>query len=81
MHINLICIDSYKIDQYKMKIIVCIKYLINKRHGSQGLKLEIDSTTAKHTSYKEVYFNEFVQSSLGGNMDMMIFDLRGYGGC
>ena len=27
------------------------------------------------------YFNKFVQNLLGGNTDMIISDLRGYGGC
>ena len=47
---------------------------IDKRHGSWILK-----ETASQPNRK-VYFNEFVQNSLGGNMDMIIFDLRGYGG-
>ena len=46
-------------------------YLINKRHGSRILK-EIASR-ANHTSYRKVYFNEFVQNSLGCNMGVIIY--------
>ena len=47
--------------------------LINKRHGSQGLKQT--ASRQNHTSYRKVYYNEFVQNSMGGNMGMIIFDL------
>ena len=59
------------------KLFIVTIYLINKRHGSRILK-EIASR-ANHTSYRKVYFNEFVQNSLGCDMGMIIFDL--HGGC
>ena len=34
-----------------------------------------------HTSYKNFCFREFVQNSWGFDMGMVIFDLRGHGGC
>ena len=52
-------------------------YLINKRHGSQILKLT--ASQPNHTSYRKVYFNEFVQNYWGCDMGMIIFDL--HGGC
>ena len=53
------------------------KHLINKRHGSQILKLT--ASRPNHTSYRKVYFNEFVQNYWGCDMGMIIFDL--HGGC
>ena len=69
------------------------KYIagVNLRHAASWtqillivllvVRVEIDSITAKSYILQKVYFNEFVQNSLGGNMGMIIFDLRGYGGC
>ena len=34
-----------------------------------------------HTSYRKFYFNEFVANILRDKMGMIIFDLRGCGGC
>ena len=34
-----------------------------------------------HTSYRKIYFIEFVANVLRDNMGMIIFDLRGCGGC
>ena len=34
-----------------------------------------------HTSYRKFNFNEFIANVLRDNMDMIIFDLRGCGGC
>ena len=34
-----------------------------------------------HTSYRKIYFNEFVANVLCDNMGIIIFDLRGCGGC
>ena len=53
------------------------KNLINKRHGSQILKLTV--SRPNHTTYRQVYFNEFVQNYWGCDMGMVIFDL--HGGC
>jgi hypothetical protein len=44
---------------------------------SQQKQNLINSLTGSQASYKKVYFNEFVQNSLGCNMGMIIFDLRG----
>ena len=52
-------------------------YLINKRHGSWMLKLT--ASRPNHTSYRKVYFNEFVQNYWGCDMGMIIFDL--HAGC
>ena len=52
-------------------------YLINKRHGSRIL--ELTASWPSHTSYRKVYFNEFVQNYWGCDMGMIIFDL--HGGC
>ena len=35
----------------------------------------------KHISYRKLYFNEFVANALSDNMSMIIFELRGCGGC
>ena len=47
--------------------------------------LEINSITTKalpnHIFYRKFDFNEVVHNSLCFNMGMIIFDLRGYGGC
>ena len=34
-----------------------------------------------HTSHKKMYFNEFVANVLRGVIGIVIFDLRGHGGC
>ena len=34
-----------------------------------------------HTSHTKVYFNEFVANALRDNIGIVIFDLRGHGGC
>ena len=39
------------------------------------------SSQANHKSDRKVDFNEFVQNSLGCDMGMITFDLRGYGDC
>ena len=36
---------------------------------------------SNHTSYTEVYFNEFVANVLRDDIGIVIFDLRGHGGC
>ena len=54
-------------------------YLIDKRHGSQMLEKTI--WLWNHTSHTRVYFDEFVANALRDNMGMIIFDLRGCGGC
>ena len=61
----------------KLFILKKVKKNINKRHGSRILK----STASRpnHTSYRKVYFNEFVQNYWGCDMGMIIFDL--HGGC
>jgi hypothetical protein len=51
--------------------------LIDKRHGSRIL--ELTASRPNHISYRKVYFDEFVQNSLGCDMGMIIFDL--HGGC
>ena len=51
--------------------------LINMRHVSQIL--ELIASRPNHTSYRKVYFNEFVQNLLGWDMGMIIFDL--HAGC
>ena len=62
---------------WSLTSISSLRYLINKRHGSRIL--EKTASWPKHTSYREVYFNEFVQNSLDCEMSMIIFDL--HGGC
>ena len=34
-----------------------------------------------HTSYRRYYFTDFVHNSFHCNMNMILFDLRSYGGC
>ena len=51
--------------------------LIDKRHGSRILKKTV--SRPNHISYRKVYFNEFVQNSLGCDMGLIIFDC--HGGC
>ena len=34
-----------------------------------------------HTSYTKVYFNEFVANILRNDIGIVIFGLRGHGGC
>ena len=53
--------------------------LINKRHGSQMLLQLI--WLWNHRSQTKVYFNEFVANDLRDNMDMIIYDVQGCGGC
>ena len=55
------------------------KNLINKRHGSPILKQRIWLTN--HRSHTKVYFNEVVANTLRGNIGIVNFGLRGYGGC
>ena len=43
----------------------------NRRFGRQS----------NHTSHTKVYFNEFVVNVLRDNIGIVIFDLRGHGGC
>ena len=61
----------------KLFILKTVKKITNKRYGSRILK----STASRpnHTSYRKVYFNEFVQNYWGCDMGMIIFDL--HGGC
>ena len=54
-------------------------HLINKRHGSRIL--ELTSSPPNHTSYTKVQFNKFVANVLHDNIGIVIFDLRGHGGC
>ena len=53
--------------------------LINKRHGSRFLKQRI--WPPNHRSHTKVYFNEAVANALHGNIGIVNFGLRGYGGC
>ena len=53
--------------------------ILNKRHGSQMLIKT--ASRPNHTSYRKFDTNEFVQNSLCCNMGIIIFDLRGCGGC
>ena len=43
--------------------------------------LIIPASRPNHTSYKKFVFRDFVQNSWGFDMGMVIFDLRGHGGC
>ena len=43
--------------------------------------LSYPASHPNHTSYRKFYFNEFVANVLHDNMGMIIFDLRGCGGC
>ena len=52
-----------------------------------GCSLGLDDTSITtigcmvYTSYKKFVFRDFVQNSWGFDMGMVIFDLRGHGGC
>ena len=54
---------------------IVISNLINKRDGS--LILVLTASRPNHTSYKKVYFNEFVKKYWSCDMGMIIFDLHG----
>ena len=43
--------------------------------------LQQTKSRQNHTSNTKVYVNEFVANVLHDNMGMIIFDLRGCGGC
>ena len=40
-----------------------------------------DELGGNHTSYTKVYFNEFVANVLRDDIGIVIFGLRGHGGC
>ena len=43
--------------------------------------LKYSASQPNHTSYRKFCFSDFVQKSSPCNMDIIIFDLRGYEGC
>ena len=45
------------------------------------LTLSYPQSRPNHTSYRKLYFTEFVQNSLSFNMGIIFFDLRPHGGC
>ena len=69
-------VTSYKIH------ILSFSYPPSFKHPQASPKLGL---LTMHTvcveSYRKVYYDEFVQNSLGCDMGMIIFDLHGYGGC
>ena len=40
-----------------------------------------DDLGPNHRSHTKVYFNEVVANALGDDIGIVIFDLRGHGGC
>ena len=48
---------------------------------SSIFNLAIDDLAVKPTSHTKVYFNEFIANVLRDNIGIVIFDLRGHGGC
>ena len=55
-------------------------YLINKRQVRLGWNGEVGGQTVQ-LKYRKFDLNEFVANVLRDNMGMIIFDLRGCGGC
>ena len=43
--------------------------------------LKYSASRPNHTSYRKLYLHEFVANVLRDNMSLVVFDLRGYGGC
>ena len=58
----------------------CTLYISHQCFYWQSI-LKQTASRPNHTSHRKVYFNEFVQNSLGCDMGIIIFDLHGYGGC
>ena len=53
--------------------------LIRDIHGRRTLEQMI--WLSNHASHTKVYFNEFVAKLLRDDIGIVIFDLRGHGGC
>ena len=72
-------IDNLSNSQNITFLCFVFSHLIDKRHGSQILPQTI--WLGNHTSHTKVYFNEFVANVQRDNIGIVIFDLRGHGGC